>query len=263
MKKYLVPSLERAFEILDMLAMSSVGLTKMEIARKVGIPYSTAFNILNTMEQYGYVRKDESASHYYLGLKLLSLGSVPLKDVGLRDAAAPVLESLVAETGLTTHLAILDRGEAIYIDKKEPASFLKINSWIGKRNYAHTSAVGKALLAFAADHEMAELRKQGLPRRTPRTITSWKRLKQELAETVKRGYSVDREEDEAGGRCIAAPIFDAAGAVIASVGVSGIASQIPDEREPKLGELLRSRAAEISAGPGYAGRKRPAAVGRK
>ena len=126
-----------------MLAMSSVGLSKMEIARKVSIPYSTAFNLLNTMEAHGYVRKDEGPGKYYIGLKLLSLGSIPMRDIGFRDNAAPVLEELVKQLDLTAHLAILDRGEAVYIDKKEPSGFLKINSWIGKRNYAHTSAVGK------------------------------------------------------------------------------------------------------------------------
>src|SRR5580704_16393234 len=111
-EKYSVPALARAFEILDMLAMSSVGLTKMDIARSVGIPYSTAFNLLNTMQQHGYVRR-EATGKYYLGLKLLSLGCVPVKDIGLRDTAAPVLEELVRRSELTAHLAILDRGEAI------------------------------------------------------------------------------------------------------------------------------------------------------
>ncbi len=132
-----------------MLAMSSVGLNKMEIARSVGIPYSTAFNLLNTMEAHGYVRKDEAK--YYIGLKLLSLGSVPMRDIGFRENAAPVLEELVKQLDFTAHLAILDRGEAVYIDKKEPSGFLKINSWIGKRNYVHTSAVGKCADRLSAE----------------------------------------------------------------------------------------------------------------
>jgi DNA-binding IclR family transcriptional regulator len=213
-EKYSVPALARAFEILDMLAMSSVGLNKMEIARSVGIPYSTAFNLLNTMEAHGYVRKDEIPGKYYIGLKLLSLGSIPMRDIGFRDNAAPVLEDLVRQLDLTAHLAILDRGEAVYIDKKEPSGFLKINSWIGKRNYAHTSAVGKALIAYREPAEIEELWKQGMPKRTSRTITSLKKLKAELAEVVQQGYAVDLEEDEVGGRCLAAPIFDASGAVI-------------------------------------------------
>jgi DNA-binding IclR family transcriptional regulator len=262
-EKYTVPALARAFEILDMLAMSSVGLNKMEIARSVGIPYSTAFNLLNTMEAHGYVRKEEGPGKYYIGLKLLSLGSVPVRDIGFRDTAAPVLEELVKQLDLTAHLAILDRGEAVYIDKKEPSGFLKINSWIGKRNYVHTSAVGKALIAYRGAAEIEELWKKGMPKRTRRTITSLRKLKAELAEVVQRGYAVDLEEDEVGGRCLAAPIFDASGAVIAAIGISAIASQAPDERLPQLGEILREQATEISKRLGCSEHRRPAVNGTR
>src|SRR4051794_10206365 len=205
-EKYSVPALARAFEILDILSMSSVGLTKMDVARQVNIPYSTAFNLLNTMEQHGYVRKDQASARYYLGLKLLSLGSIQIRDVSLRDMAAPVLAELVRRTGLTAHLAILDRGEAIYIDKKEPESFLKINSWIGKRNYVHTSAVGKALVADMNSDEVQRIWDSGLPKRTGNTVTSWKKFKAELATVRTLGYAVDKEEDEIGGRCVASAV---------------------------------------------------------
>jgi DNA-binding IclR family transcriptional regulator len=248
--KYVVPSLARAFEILDMLSMSSVGRPKMDLARELGIPYSTAFNLLNTMERYGYVRKDE-AGKYFLGLKLLSLGNIQIKDVSLREVAAPALEELVRGTELTAHLAVLECGEAVYIDKKEPSGFLKINSWIGKRNYVHTSAVGKALIAWRPQGEVEEIWKKGLPKRTAKTITSLRQLKAELAATRARGFAIDSEEDEVGGRCVAAPVFNASGSVVASIGVSGIVQQIRNERLSKLGELLRSHAAQISSRLGY------------
>lgn len=260
--KYLVPSLARSFEILDILSMSSVGLTKMEIARQVGIPYSTAFNLLNTMEQYGYVRKDEGAGKYFLGLRLLSLGNIQMKDFSVRELAGPVLEDLVRATQLTAHLAVLDRGEAVYIDKKEPAGFLRINSWVGKRNYVHTSAVGKALIAWRPPEEVEEIWKRGLPKRTANTLTSLKKFKAELAAIRARGFAVDREEDEVGGRCVAAPIFDASGTVVASIGVSGIVQQIPDRRIGPLGELLRSRAEELSSRLGFSPQAKHLAVPR-
>ncbi len=250
-EKYSVPSLARAFEILDRLSMSSVGLNKMEIARAVKIPYSTAFNLLNTMEAFGYVRKDAATGKYYIGLKLLSLGGVPIRDIGLRDTASPVLDDLVKQTGMTAHLAILDRGEAVYIDKKEPPGFLKINSWIGKRNFVHTSAVGKVLVAGLPGDVLEKIWKQGLPKRTSHTVTSFKKLKAELVDVVRLGYALDREEDEVGGRCVAAPVFDANGGVVAAIGISGIAAQAPEERFPKLGELVRSQALEISRRLGW------------
>ncbi len=255
-KHYIVPSLSRAFEILDMLSMSSVGLSKMEIAQSIGIPYSTAFNLLNTMDQHEYVRKDEATGKYSLGMKLISLGSIQIKDSNLRDMAEPVLDDLVRQTQLTAHLAILDRGEAVYIDKKEPNSFIKINSWLGKRNHIHTSAVGKILAAHLSSAEIDRIWKEGLPKRTGKAVTSIRKFKQELAGTLARGYAEDLEEDEVGGRCVAAAIRNSAGAVIAAIGVSGIAAQIHDERLPQLGTLVRERADEISRRLGYTARKK-------
>lgn len=250
-EKYTVPALARAFEILDMLSMSSIGMTKMEIARKLNIPYSTAFNLLSTLEQYNYVRKDEESGKYYLGLKLLSLGGTQMKDINLRDASSPYLEKLVRQTGITGHLAILDRGEAIYIDRKEPQGFIKINSWIGKRNYIHTSAVGKALAAYLPDKELQSCWGKGLPKRTAKTIGSFKQLKEEMVRVRERGYAIDDEEDEVGGRCIAAPIFDGTGSAIAAIGLSGIVSQLSEERLPEIAEMICNCAAQISARLGH------------
>ena len=88
MKKYKVPAVERAFQIIDMLAMSSIGLTKTDIASKLEIPYSTAFNLLNTMEGRGYARKDEASGKYYLGFKFLSLANAQKSSLSLREIAA-------------------------------------------------------------------------------------------------------------------------------------------------------------------------------
>jgi DNA-binding IclR family transcriptional regulator len=250
-EKYSVPALARAFEILDILSMSSVGLTKMDVAKHVKIPYSTVFNLLNTMENYGYVRKDQGSGRYYLGLKLLSLGSIQIRDVNLREMAAPALAELVRKTSLTAHLAILDRGEAIYIDKKEPEGFLKINSWVGKRNYIHTSAVGKALVADMDWADVQQIWEAGLPKRTNNTVSSWKKFKAELATVRTLGYAIDKEEDEVGGRCVAAPIFDSSGRSAAAIGLSGIVSQVPDDRIPLLGNLVRSAADVISTRLGF------------
>ena len=253
-QRYSVPALVRAFQIIDILAMSSVGLTKMEIASKLHLPYSSVFNILSTMEHYGYVRQAPPGK-FNMGLKLLSLGSIPNRDLGLRDTVAPLLEQVVHETGLTGHLAILDRGEAVYIDKKEAGGFIKINSWIGKRNYVHSSAVGKVLMAYQPKPDLELLLKKDLSKRTPKTITNSKKLQEELNRIRRYGYAVDDEEDELGGRCVAAAVLDASGSVVAAMGLSGVTQQIPDDRLPELGEAIRKCASQASARLGYRGSK--------
>jgi DNA-binding IclR family transcriptional regulator len=256
MKNYKVPALERAFRIVDMLAMSSMGLTKMEIATQLGIPYSTAFNLLNTMEECGYARKDEGSGKYFIGFKFLSLANAHQSDSQLRQVAAPLLERLVERTGLTAHLGILDRGEAIYIDKRESNGFFRINTWIGKRNYVHSSAIGKALIAERPMDEIDQAWEQGLPTRTPKTIRSVRKFKNELKSVRERGYAIDKEEDEIGGRCVAAPIRDASGEVIAAISVSGVASQLSDDRIAGLGALVCEACDQASRNFGYLGASR-------
>jgi DNA-binding IclR family transcriptional regulator len=148
---------------------------------------------------------------------------------------------------------VLDRGEAIYIDKKEPERYYKVNSWLGKRNYAHTSAVGKALIAYRSREEVREVWRQGLPKRTAKTVSSLRDFLRMLSEARRRGYAIDDEEDEVGGRCTAAPIFERHGSVIAVVGVSGHVSHFPIEKFRVFGQAVRRAAAEISALLGYPG----------
>jgi DNA-binding IclR family transcriptional regulator len=247
----LVPSVARAFQIIEALSRTAQGLTKMELAKRLRIPYSTTFNLLATMEHYGYVHKDGLTSRYRLGFRLFSYADAQTRDVRLREVASPILDELLRETGLTVHLGIFDRGEAIYIDRREAPGFVRINTWIGKPNYVHTSAIGKALLAHRSKEEITAIWKSGLPRRTAKTITSLTKLMQVLKEIRIRGYSVDDEEDEIGGRCVAAPVFNAAREVEGAVSVSGHSSSVRREDFPVLGEIVRRQTAGISERLGY------------
>lgn len=247
-----VPALARAISILEELKRSSIGLSKTEISRKLGIPFSSTYNLLVTLEEHGYVRHDPETKNYSVGYRLLSFGSFPGgQDSDLRAVASPVMKRLVEETQCTVHLAVLDKGEAIYIDKLELNRFFRINSWIGKRNYPHTSAVGKALVAYLPAKEIQEIWKKGLPKRTSRTVRSLRAYQQMLREVVARQYAIDDEEEEIGGRCVAAPIFNASGSVVAAIGVSAHISYLPPEKLPAFGGATRAAATEISRRLGY------------
>jgi DNA-binding IclR family transcriptional regulator len=250
--KVLVPALERAFLILDALSRSSIGLTKRELSSMLGIPYSTTFNLLTTMTAHGYLDCDEASGKYRLGLKLFSFGNMPPRNSHIREAAAEYLDMLVRSVRLTAHLAVLDRGEAVYIDRREADGFFKVNSWIGKRNYVHTSAVGKALMAFQPKPEVETVWKTGLPRRTEKTVRSLKQFLAVLQEVKRIGFALDDEEDEPGGRCVAAPILDGEGAAVASIGVSGHVFGFSMDRAAEVGAVLTRYAQEIAARCGYA-----------
>jgi DNA-binding IclR family transcriptional regulator len=263
-KKYHVPALHRAFAILDSLNHTSFGLTVQEISHEHKIPYSTAFYLLETMRECGYAERSEDSKKYRLGHKVLSFreGNAGHYLLDLRTIARPTMEELTEVTGLTTHLAILERDEAVYIEKVEPNGFIRLYTWIGKRNSVHCTAVGKALLMCLPEAETRRIcRPATLIRRTERTITSLAQLIPELRQSALRGYALDDVEDEPEGRGVAAPVFNNEGRAVASLGVAGSLSQIEFDRMDTIGKLIRNYAGQISQRLGYREPARPAESG--
>jgi DNA-binding IclR family transcriptional regulator len=246
-------AIERALSIMEALAQRKQGLTNSEISRRLGIPKSSACYILSTLERRGYLSRDQASGKYRLGLKVLSLSGGVQVGTDLREAARPALGKLVERTGLTVHLAILDRGEIVYIDKLEsPAGLIRINTWVGRRMDIHSTGVGKVIVAYLPKLEAeALINGRELKKWTPKTIASSEGFLRELEKVRARGYAIDDEENCLGVRCVAAPVFDAAGKIRAAVGVSGTTGQIDRASIAKLALLVREAADEISESLGY------------
>ena len=240
-------AVERALGILEGVAQNRDGLTNAEISRKLGIPKSSASYILRTLERRGYLRRQTQTGRYRLGLKVLSLGRDVLTGFEIGEVAAPILRALVERTQLTAHLAILDHGEAVYIEKVDAPGFIKMDTWVGRRMFVHSTSVGKALVAHSPKSDVeAILRQHGMKKRTPKTISTPSRFFAELEKVRAQGYAVDDEENSLGARCLAVPVFDRLGRVEASLGISGTTTQIDDAHLPKLADLLRDAARRIS-----------------
>lgn len=246
-----VTSVERALTILELLAERRQGLSTSDLSRRARIPKSSTSYLLRTLVSRGYVRRDAETGHHTLGLRLLSLGGQAIQGMELRDVAMPYLRHIAERTRLDTHLAILDHGDAVYVERVESPGFIKMATWIGRRMVPHVTAVGKALIC-CHDREAVEQIVALHPLRpitpiTPNTITSLRGLLAELEETRRRGYAIDDEEHEARVRCVAAPVFAPGGEVVAAIGVSGTSGQISDDLLPKIGALIRSAALKFSA----------------
>ena len=240
-----VPALERALLILEYLAKSRHGVTLSQLTRKLELPKSTSHALLLTFERCGYVQRDEATGRYRLGTTLYALANMALSGISLRDQAAPFLYKLMQDTGLTVHLAILEHGEALLIDRIEPSGTPKVATWVGKRMGLHCTAVGKALIAYLPETEVEEfVRKQGLMRHNENTIASMKRLKQVCESVQQLGYSIDDEEEELGVRCIGAPVFNWQRDAVAAISVSGPVAQL-DNIEP-LAARVKQTALAIS-----------------
>ncbi len=241
-------AVERALAMLEAIAQREGGLTNSELSRRLAVPKSTASYLLRALERRGYVKREAATGRYRIGLKVLSLSRGALAGLDIREAALPVLRQLVERSRLTAHLAVLDQGEVVYIERVGAPGFIKVDTWVGRRMEVHSTSVGKAIAAYLPPAEVeAIIRARGLKRRTPKTITVASRLLRELAGVRARGYAVDDEENNPGVRCVAAPVFDRLGEVQASVGVTGTTSQIDRTNLPRIAALVKEAARKIGA----------------
>jgi len=236
----LVQTIERASSILDILGQSPQGISIRELSDKIKLPKGTTHRLLSSLSYFGYVRQDLKTRNYLLGLKLVELGQLILSQLDLRKEAEPFLRDLAERTKETVHLVFLDRNEIVYIDKVETdqnSSGLKMASRVGLRNPAHSSAVGKVLLAHFSEEELKNfIKEKGLLKRTENTIADPTQLREHLKSVRVQGYAIDDEENEKGIRCVAAPIYNEVGKPVAAISISGPAFRIT---EKLIQEFLR------------------------
>jgi DNA-binding IclR family transcriptional regulator len=237
--------------ILECFSLQESRLPLTDIARRVGLPLSTAHRILATLRAVGIVEQEGTRDLYRLGLKLLELGSIVLANMDVHREALPYIEELVRETGETVHLGVADGSQVVSIEKMDSPHGLASNVTIGKGAPAYCTGVGKALLAFQPESAVDHVCRLGLARHTPQTITDPETLRKELAQVRAQGYAVDNSEHQPDVRCVAAPIRNHSGNVIASLSISGPATRIPKARVPALAARLCEVTAKLSARLGY------------
>ena len=247
-----VQVIDRAFDILELLSLEKDGLGVTEIGKRVSLHKSTVHRILTTMAERGYIEKVSSTNAYRLGLRLVEISSIYLNSIELKTEARPYLWELTSRLNQPTHLAILDGAEAVYIDKVDVVNSIRLYSQIGRRISVHCSALGKSLLTGLPDLEIEErLSKCDFMKYTDNTI----RDKDELLKQVKKarltGWSWDDAEHEEGIRCLASPIYDYRGKVIAAVSVAGPAAVITKEQDEEMARFVVDTAYKISKRMGY------------
>lgn len=247
-----VQSVERAFDILEALAAAKGELGILDLSERVHLHPSTVHRLLMTLLQRGYVRQSDQTGRYSLGARLLQLGRVIHDHSTIRAEAHPFLERLVQASGETTNLSILDHDEAVYIDQVESPHLVRMFAQIGRRVPLHSTGCGKVLLAYLEPAERSRIiREKGLPAYTRNTITNPKELERALAEIRRYGYAVDDEETDEGVRCVAGPVRDHTGKVIAAISISGPITRVTKEKIPHLGKLVAEACSELSVMLGY------------
>lgn len=248
----MIRSLQRGLTILEIIGKREQPTALADLSRELGLHPSTVFHLLKTLVAQGYVARVRGARTYRLGPKVFSLAAAAAHEQALAELATPYLADLVRATGETSHLAIYDRGEVVVIAKLDGGGPLRLTERVGTPRPAHCTAIGKVLLAGLAPSDLrTSLDGRRLPRFTARTITSPARLRAELVRVRRRGYAVDDEEYSLGIRCVAAPVRDFSGKVVAALGLSAPTWRMDDARLAETAALLRRQAAQVSAALGY------------
>jgi IclR family transcriptional regulator, KDG regulon repressor len=239
-------SLERALKLLEIIGRAHGGLTNKEISCELHIATSSTSYILSRLEREGYVKRDESG-RYEIGLTVLTLASGVLRDLGFHRSAAPVLHRLTKATSLSSYVGILERGRMLVVEQLESPTFIRPDIDLGTEHPAYSTAMGKMLLAHLSEDELTELMEtREFARRTPQTIVSKTKLRQELREIRRAGFALSEEEEFVGVRALAAPIHDVNGAVHAAVGVAGPVSQPVWRDLPELVSLVQVAGRDVS-----------------
>jgi DNA-binding IclR family transcriptional regulator len=246
-KSTTIQSLQRGLGILELVARNGTGLSMVEVSREIGLHTSTTFHLLRTLTLLGYLIQDEGTRKYRLGSKVFALATAANTEVQLLQLSTPLLAEIAQRTGDTAQLAIYDHGEVLMINRAEGDSPVGLAERTGIPRPAHCTALGKVLLAHATAAELkAYLERHELKPFTPRTITAIPSLKAELARVREQDFAFDDEELAQGIRCLAAPVRNFAGQVVAAIGVSAPVWRLETDRIPHLTEMVKAMAHRLS-----------------
>ncbi len=246
-----VQVIDRVFDILELLAVENRGLGVTEIARRLELNKSTVHRILGGIADRGYIEKTQDGI-YRLGIQFVKLSSERLSNIELTTEARPYLSELTNIIGQSSHLAILDGSDAVYIDKVEVVRNLRLYSQIGKRIPVYCSALGKSLLMDESDKVIIDtLNKCDFVKMTDTTKMTPQEVLLEIRNSKERGWTLDDEEHDVGIRCIAAPIYDYRGKITATISVAGPSTIISKEKDDEIGGLVLKYANMISEKLGY------------
>lgn len=247
-------SIRKALQIINLFSLERPEWGVSETARALGLPKSTTSELMSELMDWRLLRRASGRGRYRLGWRLFELSQTLLETTEFRNEARRVMEELVIDWGETVHLAVLNDAQAVYVEKLQPTPAVTIEiTRSGALLPAYCSGVGKVLLAHAQwTHVARLLEHHGMPALTHNTITTLEGLAGELGRVREQGYAYDREETLIGLCCVAAPIHDFRGGVIAAAVSISVPAYRFGPREDEYTAAIREAARRISADAGSA-----------
>jgi DNA-binding IclR family transcriptional regulator len=239
---------DRLMKLLDVLAEHPEPLALKQIAQATGLHPSTAHRILAAMTADRLVDRIEPGS-YRLGMRLLELGTLVRSRISVRELALPIMREVHAQTGETVNLSVRQDDEIVYVERTSSGrSAMRIVHVIGARAPLHVTAAGKLFLLEDGPARLREYaRRTGLAPHSKNSLATLALLEKDLERTQRQGWAIDNEEVEAGVRCVAAPVRDDNGGLIAALSLSTPA----DRMKPQWGPLVKDAAEKISRALGH------------
>jgi IclR family acetate operon transcriptional repressor len=239
-----VKAVERTLSVLEALGRPR---PLADIAERTGLPKPTVHRILQVLVARGFARDAEDGV-YAAGPRVLTVAGEALAELDLAGLARPTLTALQRSVGGTVHLALRNGDEAVYVEKIESGEPYRMASRIGLPLRLHSTAIGKAILAFLPEPELVDvLARIPLERQTASTFVTEETLRAELARVRSRGYAIDDEENEEGVRCVAAPLVDHQGRVAGGISVSSLVYVRSLAEARRIAPEVVRAAAELSA----------------
>jgi DNA-binding IclR family transcriptional regulator len=238
----------KALDVLDMVAAAGHPVRFTELLATAAYPKATLYRLIQTLTHQGMLSYDPDRQTYALGVRLVRLAHTAWSTSSLAPIARPYLDELSAETGETIHLAQMDNGQVLYVDKRNAAKPVEMFAQAGKVGPAYCTGVGKAMLAFVSDEALDRaLQRQSFHRFTPHTLDTPGKLRAELEAIRSRGHAFDREEHEPGIICCAVPILTRTGRVIGALSVTSTTARTTIDALESGAQRIKDTAARIAA----------------
>lgn len=247
-KKHPVQSIDRVFDLMEILSAAPNGLSLSDLAVQADLHISTTHRLLSSLVSRGYVRKDSATGKYRLTLRLFEISQRVSAVLDLLPVSEHFLEELANLSGEAVHLVERSGSEVVYLYKFAPYSNpVNISSSVGRHNPMYCTGVGKSILAYLPEEEVKNIwEATDIQKFTGKTLTTVEDLFEDLEAARVRGYAIDDEEHDLGVRCIAAPIFNWKGEPIAAISISAPAARLTESAMQKYAPRLQRAAEEIS-----------------
>jgi len=250
--RYQVPNLERALMILELLSGNPAGLTSSQISKYLNLSRNSIFRITTTLYDNGYLCRNEESKLFQLSQKLLTLGYAAIGEQTLIENSLPHMRSLRDKYGETVPLGILHGMHGLVVESIPGTFSFRYVLEPGKHFHLHTSASGKAIIAYLPENEREELiQKIEYKTYNERTINSRENFRKCLKEVRTKGFAVDFAEEIDGMHCVGAPIFNRRGYPIAAIWITGPYMRLDVSRLDMIGNDVKKYADNISQSFGF------------